>query len=434
MEKLRPFQIGLLGGFGILAFLSLIIISTYTGVINTEVSPYGDSVVIWGTLDERVILGVIENIGISDKDYNVVDYFQKDARSFETELVNAIAEGTPPDAIILAHDDLVKLRSKLQPIPYEAISRRTFKDNYIDGAEIFAREDAIYAVPLLVDPLLMYWNRDLFAKAGYPLPPKTWDIMADVVKVLTLRDTTRNILQSTVAFGEYRNVQNAKEVLLMLLMQTGSRLVEEGDGRYFVALDEPVVEDSRKPFNATLQFFIEFSNSNSPLYSWNRSIANDLNAFLGEDLALYFGFGSEYPKIREQNPNFNFDTTAVPQGSGANILRDYGRFYGLSLIKSSKNQQGAYQAILKLASEEPSVAIATGLNMAPVGRNAIAAGSADAYRQTIYNQALISRGWLDPDADASDTIFQTMVEDVVSSRQKVTSAVSDAVRRLELEF
>lgn len=289
-------------------------------------------------------------------------------------------------------------------------------------------------MPLAVDPILMYWNRDLFAKAGYSLPPKTWDILADVVKVLTLRDTTRNILQSTVAFGEYRNVQNAKEVLLMLLMQTGSRLVEEGDDRYYVALDEPVVENSRKPFNATLQFFIEFSNANSPLYSWNRSIPDDLTSFLGEDLAIYFGFGSEYPKIRERNPNFNFDTAAVPQGSGANILRNYGRFYGLALVKSSKNQQGAYQAILKLASQEPAVAITTGLNMAPVLRDAISLGNSDAYRQTIYNQALISRGWLDPDGEASDTIFQTMVEDVVSSRQKVTSAVSDAVRRLELEF
>ncbi len=434
MEKLRPFQIGLLGFFGILAFLSLIIIATYQGVVSNEISPYGESVVIWGTLDERVILTAMENIAVTDKDFNVVDYFQKDERSFEAELVNAIADGNPPDAIIMSHEDLVTLRNKLQPIPYEAIPERTFKDTYIDGAEIFARPDGIYAVPLAVDPLLMYWNRDLFAKAGFPLPPGTWEVLTDAVQVLTLRDTTRNILQSTIAFGEYRNVKNAKAVLMMLLMQTGSRLVEEGEGRYYVALDESLVEDNSKPFNATLQFFVEFSNANSPNYSWNRSISDDLTSFLAEDLALYFGFGSEYPKIREQNPNFNFDTAAVPQGAGANVLRTYGRFYGLALIKSSDNQQGAYQAILKLANADTVGAIASELNFAPANRNVIALGATDAYKQTIFNQALIARGWLDPGKEASDTVFQTMVEDVVSSRQKVTSAVSDAVRRLELEF
>jgi len=434
MEKLRPFQIGLLGFFGVLALLSLIIIASYQGVINNEVSPYGDGVIIWGTLDERAVLTAIENIAVTDKDFNVVDYFQKDERTFETELVNAIADGKSPDAIILSHEDLVTLRNKLQPIPYEAIPERTFKDNYIDGAEIFARPDGIYAIPLAVDPLLMYWNRDLFAKAGFAIPPATWETLTDVVQVITLRDTTRNILQSTIAFGEYRNVTNAKAILMMLLMQTGSRLVEEGDGRYYVALDESLAEDSSKPFNSTLQFFVEFSNANSPNYSWNRSISDDLTAFLAEDLALYFGFGSEYEKLREQNPNFNFDTASVPQGAGANVQRTYGRFYGLALIKSSDNQQGSYQAIMKLTNGDTVGSLTKELNFAPANRYVIAGGATDAYQQTIFNQALIARGWLDPGREESNTIFQTMVEDVVSSRQKVTSAVSDALRRLELEF
>jgi ABC-type glycerol-3-phosphate transport system substrate-binding protein len=434
MDKLRPFQIGLLAAFAILAIVSLIIISTYQGIVGGQVNPYGEQVIIWGTLDETAVLATIQDIIKVDKNYAVVDYFQKDARTFETELVNAIAENNGPDAIILSHEDLVTLRNKLLPIPYDTIPARTFRDTYIDGAEIFARNDGIYALPIAVDPLLMYWNRDLFASGGIPLPPSTWENLTQVVQQLTLRDATRNILQSTVAFGEYRNIQHGKEVLLMLLIQSGSRLVEENEDKYVVALDTPVVNDARKPFNATLQFFVDFSNSNSPLYSWNRSISDDLTSFLAEDLALYFGNGSEYQKIRELNPNFNFDTAPVPQGAGATILRNYGTFYGLALIKSSDNPQGTYQAIVKLAAPEPMGGLTEKLSLAPVLRNLVAAGATDPFRQTIFNQALIARAWLDPNKAESNTIFQEMVEDVVSNRQKVSGAVSDALRKLELAF
>ncbi len=124
----------------------------------------------------------------------------------------------------------------------------------------------------------------------------------------------------------------------------------------------------------------------------------------------------------------------VPQGAGATVKRVYGKFYGLALLKAAPNKSGAYQAILKLGSSEAVSSISEQFSLAPVHRATIAAGSDNPYRQTILNQALISRGWLDPDKEASDGIFETMVEDVVSNRQKVSGAVTDALRRLELAF
>lgn len=431
---MRPFQIALLAIFGLLALGSLILIASYQGTRFNVANPYGDSVVIWGTLDQKLFDQTIQEIARDDRNFLAVSYLQKDARTFEDELVNAIAEGRSPDLIILNHEELVVLRPKLQPISYDVFPTRSLRDNYVDGFEIFALEDGLYAVPLFIDPLVMYWSRDLFTTGGLAAAPQTWESLVSAVEQLTLRDVSRDLLQATVAFGEYENVTNAKAALLTLLLQSGSQLVREGRDRYEVGIDTAVGNTGSRPLFSTLQFFVEFSNESSPLYSWNRTFDSDLSAFLGERLALYFGYGSEAARVRQQNPNLNFDVIGVPQGAGDTIKRVYGRFYGISVLAASQNQNGAYQAALMLSAPLPTMSLSEKLGLAPAHRSSLSQAQSDPVRQTIFTQALIARGWLDPDPEDSDEIFRQMVEDVVSGRSPVGSASSDTSRRLELAF
>lgn len=434
MGNMRPFQIGLLAAFALIALLSVIALASYQGFSGGAANPYGQSVVIWGTFNESTFTRAIQELARDDRNLLVVQYVQKDARTFERDLTNAIAEGRAPDAIVLDHEELVLLRSKLQPIPYDTFPERSLRDNYIDGFDIFARPDGLYAIPFAVDPLIMYWNRDILASGGLAEPPATWEALTTAVEQITLRDATRNILQATVAFGEYQNVVNAKPVLLTLLLQSGSRLIEEGPTRYMVALDSSAGDTARRPLTSALQFYVEFSNPSSPLYSWNRTFQDDLSAFLGERLALYFGYGSEASRLRAQNPNLNFDATGVPQGAGATVRRTYGKFYGLAILRSSANQQGAYRALVAIGAAAPAAALAGELALAPAHRASLSSGASDAIRQTAFNQALIARGWLDPAPERSADVFRLMVEDVVSGRTGVSAAAVDTTRRLELAF
>lgn len=434
MENLRPFQVGLLIAFAVVALISLLILASFQGFSGRTANPYGSNVTIWGTLDQRAFTTTLQELSRGDKNLQVVNYVQKDSRTFEEDLVDAIAEGNSPDAILFQHENLVSLRTKLQPIPYNLFPERTLRDNYVDGFEIFALSDGLYAVPFAVDPLIMYWNRDILAAGGLALPPATWESLTTTVEQITLRDATRNILQATVAFGEYSNVVNAKSILLTLLLQSGSRLIEESGTRYVVALDNSASDNSRRPLTSTLQFYVEFGNPASPLYSWNRTFQDDLAAFTGERLALYFGYGSEASRVRSQNPNLNFDTAAIPQGAGATTKRVYGKFYGFALVRAGKNQSGAYNAILALAGANSVSSITSQIGLAPAYRSLLSTQSGDATLQTIQNQALIARGWLDPKPESSSGVFKQMVEEVLSGRSQVGASASDTVRRLELAF
>ena len=435
--KLRPFQIILLAVFVLLAFASLIILSTFKSKQSAAELVYGNSVTIWGTEDKAVIDRLFLNIMKEDKAFSVVKYRKVDAASFDNELLNAIAEDRSPDMIILPSDKLISYRSKLVPIPYTTLPIRTFRDTYVDGAEIFTFRDGVYAVPYGVDPLLMYWNRDIFASNGLAQAPSTWeDVVANVVPRTTLRNANRDVMQSGIAFGEYRNVFRAADIIMLLAIQSGSSGVTENErGGYTLGLNNSVVSvAARPPLEAAIEFYTNFSNANSAIYSWNRSLPVDIEAFTAGDLAMYFGRGSEAAGIDIKNPNLNFDMAMVPQGGSATTQRVFGTFYGFAILRASKNASGAYAAALRITSAKFANELTTALNIAPVRRDLVVAGSSDPYRFVMLQSALIARGWLDPKPEASRGIFQQMVEDVVSNRSRIGKAVSDAISRLVLEY
>lgn len=435
MKNLRPFQIVLLALFGIFAVIALILLSNYSPEASDAEKKYGDEVLIWGTLDADVFRSAFNEINSADKAFSVVEYERIDLRSFNDTFVNAVAEGRSPDLILIPSSELVRQRSKLLGLTYETIPLRTFMDTYLDGAEIYTFQDGVFGIPFVVDPIVLYWNRDIFAENGFAQPPSTWEqAVGSVIPAITRRDNSRTILQSAVAFGEVRNVQNAKEVLLLLAMQSGSKMVHEDGNRYAVELNRSTEEKALPPLESAVQFFTNFSNSNSALYSWNRQQPLDRNAFVAENLAMYFGFGSESADLEGQNPNLNFDAAPVPQGASATARRTYGEFYAFAIPKASKNPQGAFLAASTLALPQNATMISEMLGMAPAQRSAIAAGSPDPFRQIIFNAALIARGWLDPNSSATDGIFEDMVEDITSGRESLNSAVSDGEQKIRLTF
>ena len=430
MHSLRPFQIILLGVFFALALGGVILFALFRG-FSGGANQYGASVEIWGTLSERAFRDTVLAVSKTDEDFRVVSYVAKDPRTFQADLVAAVAEGRGPDAIVLPSDLLLSERAKLFPIPYETLPLRDIKDRYTLGAEIFALRDGLYGFPIAVDPLVMYWDRDLLASAGLAAPPTTWEAVVDqAVPALRRVSGTFAVDQAALAFGEYANVENATETILLLLLQAGSPLITEGeDGRYSARINDAAVQTARRPAEAALDFYTQFANPAGPLYTWNRSLPRDREAFLAEKLALYFGFGSEYPALRAGNANLNFDAAQVPQSAGATIKKGYGRFYALSLLKTSDNFEGTYRALARLGDEANTEALAKALGLAPATRTALASPAGDPVAQTLYTAALTARGFLNPAPAATDGIMQTMIEDVTSGRVKVSEAAQDAADR-----
>jgi ABC-type glycerol-3-phosphate transport system substrate-binding protein len=432
--KLRPFELTLIVVFIILILLSLLFISGYKPKKNNGLPVMG-TVTIWGTLPKDGFKGLLSDISKDNKEYLGVTYKEISPETFESELVNAIADGKGPDVVLLSHERLVSLRSKIKPVSYDVLPLRDVKSSYIEGAQIFALPDGLFAYPLMVDPLMMYWNKNILATDNLLEAPKTWEsLVNDYLPTLIRRNSDRSITRSVVAMGEYQNINNAFGIFSTLLLQAGTEgITHDADNNYVIKLNKSA-DGSTAPLAVSADFYTRFSKPSNSLYSWNRSFSADKDRFLSEDLALYFGYGSEAHQLEKQNPNLSFDIAEVPQGADATVRRVYGKFYGLAALKTSDNLVGALLVMQNLTNKDNSEKIAQLYNMVPVLRGSVSAGSNDTYARLTYKSAAVAYGWLSPKQEAVNAIFTTMTQDMNENRRDITGAVTDALGRLKLEY
>ncbi len=426
--KLRPFELVLVVIFGLLMVLALIILKFYTPEPDPEEAALGGAVTIWGTLPAEAVDGLIQTAALTNEGYKNVSYSYINPSNLNERFINALADGRSPDLLLISQESLVELRPRLKSIPYSAFV--SFEGQYIEGAEIFALSDGIYGFPTVVDPLVMYWNEDLFSFKNLLSAPKTWEeVVGTIVPELTVRDFNRTVSQSALAMGEYENIKNAIPIISMLLMQGGSKLVEESGTQYRVKLNDGASNGSY-PFTTAMTFYSNFSSVSNSLYSWNRALSLDRDVFLRDELALYFGFGSEHKELESKNPNLNFSVAQVPQGATANMRRTYGRFYTFVVPKSTKNEQGAYTVALELSSPVNAKTLADTLAMAPVHRSVLEAGSSDPAALVRYQTAPHARGWLNPALRKAGPVYSTLIQAVTADRSDIARHVDDAVARL----
>lgn len=434
MLNMRPFEIILIGIFALSAFGGLIYFAVRDSAPDATERPYGTRVIMWGTFPSMRMNEILSKAVDVDRNLQVVDYVEKDPRTFQSELQASLAEGNPPDLIVLPHQLLVSNQRVLLTLSYAEYPERSFRDTYVDGASIFMFSDGIYGIPFAVDPLVMYWNRDLFSAAGLPNPPRTWEaLIAESVPALTKRNVQYELVQSAVGLGEYINVNHAKDILSMLLLQAGSTIVSEQNGKYVLTLNNQTSKGG-PPAEAVLSFYTQFASPSSATYTWNRSQQLDRDKFLGGSLALYLGFGTEYQELLRSNPNLYFDVTSVPQGSNVTTQRNYGIFYGFALPRSSNNPAGAKKVALQFSTPSIASIFVDVLNLAPVHRVLIANRPSDPIKSVLFQTSLISQGWLDPSPQESNDIFRSMVEEVTSGKARTSQAVNDAVKRLQVLF
>ncbi|MFH1402249.1 MAG: extracellular solute-binding protein [Patescibacteria group bacterium] len=419
---MSQFQIILTTVFGFFIIIGVIMFAGFKG---QDAPGSVEAVVIWGTLDEQVMKATIGDLQKRDNKFEKVKYEQISENDFDKVLAERMAEGTGPDVFLLPQSKILKHQNKILLIPYEAFSVRNFKDYFIEEGELYLDDGGILALPFIIDPLVMYWNRNIFTRIGIPNPPAYWDnFFAFAIKAIE-KDKNKNILTSAVALGEYENISNAKEILATLIMQTGNPIVVKNKQ----IMDVVLRDASDKQTTATesaLRFYTEFSNPVKETYSWNKSMSDSKNAFLAGDLAIYFGFASELKELQNKNPNLNFDVSVMPQVSGAKNNINFGKMQGLAINKGSKNLTGAFSVISALITTETLTYLSQMTNLPPVSKIILAREPTDPYQNIFFRAALSSKAFLDLDEDTTDLIFQDMVESVVSGRRILSDAVSRA--------
>ncbi|MEI6190947.1 MAG: extracellular solute-binding protein [bacterium] len=427
MKNTKLFQYVVMGLFVFFLLVGAILFSTYR---SSNSALTNISITMWGTLPVESFNSFVSNY-FSDSDLKyTVNYTEKDPATFDRDLVEALASGSGPDTIILPEDFIVRYYNKIYPIPYNILPEATFKDTFIQEGELYLNSSGVLALPLMVDPLVMYWNRDIFNNAGVTNPPTDWAQVSSLVPRMTKLDKAQNVITSTIALGEYRNINNSKSILSALFIQAGNPIVSlDSSGSLNSKLKDVVNPDSSSAL--ALQFYTNFSNPNKAEYSWNRSLPNSLDFFANGDSAIYLGFTSEYMAIKNKNPNLNFEVALLPQAVGARTYSTFGNMLGLAIMKNSANPAGAFTVISSLSSAAAFSYWKDIFNL-PSARKDSVPDISNSVAKTIFNRSAVrSKGWYDPNSAQTSAIFQDMIESYTTGRETLDGVINTASERLD---
>jgi ABC-type glycerol-3-phosphate transport system substrate-binding protein len=421
----------LLGAGVFSALIAILIFSGKLPVGNTAQKATGE-VVVWGTIDETQMNTIVQQFNAQAQTYRITYREVPDAQ-FSKKLTDALADGTGPDLIIAPHQQILANASRIYPFPAASLSQKAFTDLYVDGASLFYTQAGALALPITIDPLVLFYNRRMLSKHGIVNPPQYWDELVTMAPQLTLQNAQRIFVESAISLGA-PNTPYSKDILMSTVMQLGqtpvlSQLRADGVYGQKVLANTPVKEGGEVlPLTTAARFFSQFADPSKPTYTWSQYQGNAVDQFLAEKLAMYIGYASEFSTLTSRNPTEEIGMTYLPQTKGYNTFALTGNMYGIAALKTTKNAVTALTVEGQFAGAVIGPQIALAANATPALRQYAANQSIS---DVIRRSMLVARPWYDSFPTESSNLTASLFIDILSGRLGPTDAVNGFVSRLQ---
>jgi multiple sugar transport system substrate-binding protein len=417
-------QLMILGGVGVFALFLIVAV-----VIGWR--PWGVStkLTVWGVFDDPEAYRAIfrefsQTRGIS------ASFVKKDITTYETELVNALAAGRGPDVFMINNAWLPKHFDKLWPAPDSLITPAKVRDIFPDVVSAdFVAGGKVWALPLSVDTLALFYNRQLFNQASIALPPSTWEeVIADVPK-LTKVDQLGIIQQSAIALGTSANINRASDILAALMLQSGSSIVDrknlEASFHWSEGGERPAGEQA-------LAFYLQFADPSKSVYTWESDQHYSIDAFSEGTLAMMLNYSYQIPVIRAKGPFIDFAVSFLPQPASRGDRRvDYANYWGFAVSNQSRHRREAWELIAFMTSKEQAAKYLAATGRPPARRDLIQSALDRPTVGIFARQALTAVSWFQPDATQVESIFRAMI-DAARRGEAIGTVVSRAKDQINL--
>ena len=393
-----------------------------------------------------------------------VNYRRLRFEEYEEELVNALAEDSGPDILSLHNTWITKYQQKLLPSPASltlpftfikgsikkevvtelrkvpVLSPQAVRNQYLDvvGNDVIRPEivtpneppqEKIIALPLSVDTLALYYNRDLLNASGIPEPARVWSALQEQVKRLTKTQSSA-ILQAGVALGTSVNVPRATDILSLLMMQNGAEMTDDRGFATFDRIPAHLNDRQVAPADEALAFYTDFANPAKEVYTWNATLPDALELFIQGRLAYFFGYSYHLPLIRARAPKLRFGVTRMPQIE-ENPEVNFANYWVEAVTKKTKNPNEAWGFLQFLAEEKQVREYLTRAGRPPALRALIPEWSEDANLGIFTQQLLTAKSWyrgLNP--AGAERIINEMIDTVARGEEEIPRVIQRAVSRI----
>ncbi|WP_159886643.1 extracellular solute-binding protein [Paenibacillus puerhi] len=227
---------------------------------------------------------------------------------YNEKVATLVPAGKGPDIINLYYGWLPKYVASgyLQPLPESAFSAAQIEKEFFPFVDSSKLNGKYYAIPTAVRTLGLFYNKDLFTKAGLDpnKPPATWEELVDYSKKLTQRDKNGELVVEGFTFQT--NAQLPHWFRDTLVHQAGGKDVSE-DRRKILWNETPA---GLEAFTYLVDFGIKHKVGAKDFYT------NDITAFKGGFAALSVDGSFQLGGIAKDAPNLNYAIGPLPSHNG----------------------------------------------------------------------------------------------------------------------
>jgi multiple sugar transport system substrate-binding protein len=252
----------------------------------------------------RNVIAAYEN---EHPDVNVKMSEASDRDDLIARLSTSFAGGTPPDLFLLNYRFYAQFaaRGVLEPIEDRVDDSDVFQqeDFYKEAMDAFRFHNTLTCLPQNISSLVVYYNKDLFQKAGVAAPKEgwKWDDMVAAAKKLT-KDSNGDGKAEVYGLG----IEASLIRIAPFVWSAGGELVDDDENPTHFTLDTPEAEVALERF-LQLHVVEKVTPSDEEVQA-----EDDETRFQNGRMAMVLSSRRSTPTFRTIQ-NFDWDVSALPQ-------------------------------------------------------------------------------------------------------------------------
>lgn len=387
------------------------------------------TLVYWGLWEpESVMRPLIEKYESINTHVNI-EYVQRPFTQYDSTLFTRISQGTTdntpsPDIVRIGNSWLNKFQPYLSPLPSSVMSASEYSQSFYPTAltDFTGTDGNIYAMPLEIDGLALFYNKKLFNDAGITEPPTDWDAFIEAAKKLTKTEGDR-IVQAGAAMGNSQNIKHSADIYSLLLLQNGVTIIDSTAKQ---------VDFSSTRAQSALEFYTNFISLHK---TWSPDLANDIEVFYSGKLGMMFAPSWRAFDVIASAPEIEFGIAPAPQLPG-NQPVNYAMYWGEAVTRTSSNQLEAWKFVKFLSEPEQQKAFFSNSSQIrafgePYSRVSLASElSSHQYASAFTQMAPTMKAWRMPEQFLMEDSIRTAINDVAEGGVDISTALREAQERI----
>lgn len=391
-----------------------------------------------------------------------INYKKLRSDEYANELIRALAEGEGPDIFSLHNDTVEEYKELLLPMPdattvtfletqgairketvvvkrtTPTLSQKSLKSMFLDVvAEDVIRDyqpdpkveasQEVFALPVSIDTLALFSNKELLNAAGIAAPAETWEDFQEQVTALTKTDSAGNLTQSGAALGTSSNVERVTDILTVLMMQNGTDMTDERGRVAFHTIPDDT-PDGVFPGLDAVSFYTDFANPTKEVYTWNSDFPSSFEAFASGQTAYFFGYSYHIPLLRTASPKLNFAISKLPQIEGGREV-NYANYWVNAVSKDTEYEDWAWDFVQFMADEDNVRSYLAETRKPPALRALINNALDDEDVGTFAEQLLTSESWYHGnDVAAMEDAMKDLIDTILAGTDDPEGAIERTAR------